>query len=335
MTKRYPPDTFSTEASDFKNVTVQRGSERVLQDECFDIAAAYASDDEKLPETAKTQRSISSRSTSSDQKEIRISTIQYRHFIIPPSKTIHTYTNFKLIVLQKERFFVLSCSINNSPSLAVLSLSYSKVLRIQFIRRECSLSSEWYIDFVLAPEASSQIDLKPFKAPPESAFSTSHIDTFSQFSTLRVYLDSNCGASTHTLDNILLSILNDRRAFYFAENKDHYGDFETSDRTSSPGRPKKSLSYSPSKSSISALNSSPRVVPSLESLYASDSVKLKSRRKTLIEDEQVYAPKSSPDVFESSSRRQSKRHRTSSPSNSSKEADYAYVDPEFESECVK
>ena len=227
---------------------------------------------------------------------------------------------------------VLSCVINNSPNLAVLSLGYSKVLKIQFIRKECASSSDWYIDFVMAPEVV--IDLQPFKAPPDSASPHSHIDTFSHFSTLRVCLDSDCGASVSALDNILLSIINDRRAFYFAEAKDHYGDFEKSNRTSSPDRPRKTLNYSPdtyNSSSKSALNSSPRHVPSLESLYASDSVKIKSRRQVVIENDQIYASNSSPDVFESTYRRQSKRNRLTSP----KDVDFAYVDPEFESECVK
>ena len=334
LLKKYPIDTFCTEAHDFKNVTVERGSDK-QDSEYFDVASAGPSNGEKIPKIkSRESQSSPSRSSisSSDQKQIRVSTIQYRHLIIPPCKSLHKYTKFKLIFLQKERMLVLSCVINNSPNLAVLSLGYSKVLKIQFIRKECASSSDWYIDFVMAPEVV--IDLQPFKAPPDSASPHSHIDTFSHFSTLRVCLDSDCGASVSALDNILLSIINDRRAFYFAEAKDHYGDFEKSNRTSSPDRPRKTLNYSPdtyNSSSKSALNSSPRHVPSLESLYASDSVKIKSRRQVVIENDQIYASNSSPDVFESTYRRQSKRNRLTSP----KDVDFAYVDPEFESECVK
>ena len=47
-----------------------------------------------------------------------------------------------------------------------------------------------------------------------------------------------------------------------------------------------------------------------------------------------YAPKMSPDVFESSTRRQSKRTRSSTstvPTSPSKVAEFTYVDPDFES----
>lgn len=352
LVARYPIGTFCTEAAsgeNIKNVTVKRGSTSIGpssdNSECFDIAFAYASDDEKSSVRSSVQSKVNHKGTStSDQKVIQVSTIQYRHLIIPPCRSPHTFSDFRLIFVQKERCLVLSCKINNSPNSSALSIKYCKVLRIQFIRKECMPSSDWYIDFVLAPD--TPVDFQPFKAPPDSALPQAHLETFSNFSTLRVCLDSNCGASVHALDNILLSILNDRRAFYFSDSKDRYGEYETSDRTSSPNRLGKSLSshnMSPRTTATystpikSIFNSSPRLVPSLESLSTSDSVKVKSRRNNLIQNDQIYTTssksQSSPDVFEGR-KRQSKRTRTTS-STLPKEADIAYVDPEFELDCVK
>lgn len=354
LIKKYPSDTFSTDADTLKNVTVQRGSLASFANETS-IASAYTSEDDEAnskeiespaskiqtqtqPQTPRKAQTTFSRSNNSDEKKLHVSTIQFRNAVVPSSRSIYTYTNFKLIFLQKQRVLVISCVIDRLPNSAVLNIPYSKVHRIQFSRKECSPSSEWYIDFVLAPEFADQIDLKPFNAPPESTLTPLQIQAYADVWTLRVYLDYNCGLSVHVIDNILLSILNDRKAFYFTENKDKYGEFQTTNLTSSPDRPRKSLSYS---FSSSAINSSPRTVPSFESLYASDSVKLKSRRKTVLEDDdQIYASKMSPDVFESSTRRQSKRTRSSTSSGScsnspAKVAEFTYVDPDFESDCIK
>lgn len=331
LLKKYPGDTFCTEETssrEFGDVDLNRKSllyekTKISDSECY----------EKQPVSPSITQS--SKPAFSDQKQIKVATIQYRHIIIPPSKCEHKYSNFKLIFIQKDRTFVLSCSVDDSPNSAVLFVSFSKVLRLQFIRDESLSSSDWYIDFVLFP--GTEINLKPFMPINSSSnFNDTFINTFSEFSTLRVNLDYSCGASCTILENILLNISKDRNAFYFANEKDAYGEFELNKRISSPDRSYNSK-LSLTKSLYNSSKSSPRMVPSLESLSASDSVKIKSRRQAFIDgNDQIYTSKSSPDVFDS--KRQSKRIKTAlttPPKKQLKESDFAYVDPEFESECIK
>lgn len=254
------------------------------------------------------------------QKSVKISFIQYRHLIIPPRKSVHVFTDFKLIFLQSERLLVLSAKINND--LKTLSIPFSKVSRIQFIRQPSFSSADWYIDFVLT--SVEFLDFKPFKGINDS-------DIIDNCMTLRINLSSHCGFSETSLENILMSIVKDRRAFYFSAIRDRYGEFEKSKLSSSPPKPIKPVK------TYSSLSSSPaaRHVPSLEALACSESVKINSSpRKPL---SSVSSCSNSPDIFDSS-KRASKRLKTS-PTKSYLSSDlggsYTYVDPEFDTDCTK
>lgn len=263
--------------------------------------------------TKKNTTTASSASSSpvvkSGFKSILLSCIQYRLFVIPPTKTIYSYEDLKLTFYDSDRFFLVSANVNGNVGKVVVH--YSKVARIQFIRSEGSCSSDWYMDFVLTN--GTVLDFSCFKCFDDPDIENSCM-------TLRVVLAKRCGGSLQSLENILLSIVRDRRAFYFTSTRDRYGEFELSDSSSSPSKPASSKQCTLTRS-YSREKSPPR--------YRFISESTESIPKWPI-------TAASPDVFDSAPRRTSKRLKgNKSQKRTFDEGSFTYVDPDFESERVK
>lgn len=244
---------------------------------------------------------------SSGFKALKISHIQYRLVIIPPSRTIHSYEDMKLLFYPTERLMVLSAKINGE-SASTIAVPFSKIERVQFVRKTGECSSDWTIDFVFV--YGFKLDFSKFKHSddPEIVYNGM---------TLRVDLARNCGMSIESIENILLSIVRNRNAFHFTEIRDSYGEFE--DKLDFSNSPPKSQKTSPKSTAM-------RIVPSLEKLSSSASVQNSRFSKSL---------PASPDVFDLPPRRTSKRLKSTNSPKEERETSFTYVDPDFESDRVK
>ncbi len=251
-------------------------------------------------------------------KTIKISHIQYRLVVLPPSKTIHSYEEMKIRFFPNDKFVALSAEIDGDAG--NVAVPFSKVARIQFIRTEGQCSSDWYIDFVLTN--GHTLNFSKFKCVDDP-------DIRDHSMTLRVKLAKNCGLSIESIENILLSIVKDRRAFHFTSIRDRYGEFETSNLSSTPPKPPvNNLGKRLGNRSCSTAELSPfqnRFVPSLEKLSSSESVIKPATSSSLF---------ASPDVFDFPLKRTSKRLRGVE-KRTIDEGSFTHVDPDFESERVK
>ena len=250
---------------------------------------------------------------------LNISNIQYRLLIIPPSKSIHKYESMHLLFVQNERMMVFTANINASAESLVLP--FAKVARIQFIRQAGFASSaDWYIDFVLVSGYS--LDFKTFKVISDDP------DLIDNCMTLRVNLARNCGLSSGSIENILLSIITDRRAFHFSACRDRYGEFERSQLSSYSPPPK--LSKTKTKT-MTVNNLSLRAVPSLDKLSSSESVQIAAKSPLNARKWTLPTGLNSPDIFDGP-RRTSKRLKSPIEKKSVDSSDFTYVDPDFETE---
>jgi hypothetical protein len=286
----------------------------------------------------KSSTHFKSSSSSSDiGSGLKVSTVQYQEIIFPSSRTHQLQSDLKLLFLQADRLLALKGTVQGVSVLS--AVPYSKIQRIQFIANSSSSSSDWFIDFVLVP---SVLDLAPFQCTEEST-RTAIKTVFSKYSTLRLNLCSNCGMSFKSIENILISVVRDRKALKFTPIRDQYGEFELEPLSSTLGSPARSGSLSASSESISSPQQkvtlatrtySARVVPSLDSLSASDSVKLGS--STIFKSSQKHPPSSSLVASPKSKPVRSSKRLNNSPTSLTKSSDsFTYVDPEFVGDSVK
>ena len=259
---------------------------------------------------------------------IPVSTLQYRHIILPPSKSVYNYSDFELIFNSTSRIIGFIGKVNESYRNTVISSS--KVRKIQFYRKDFTSSGDWYIDFVLF----DLIDLSFLNVDIYNSNATGYTD-FLECNTLRIYLKYQCSLTISEIENLLLSLIKDRNAFNFTDKRDAYGEFEK--RFQSP-TPNNSISYRLRTPSLLDRNLSNRSVPSLDSLSSSDSVKLRSAYALMNSKKQI----SSPDIFNASSSKQinvkkrtSSRLKTATESSKQLSNSYTYVDPDLGSECIK
>lgn len=252
-----------------------------------------------------------------------VSNVEFRSIMLPRSR-FDDDQNLKLIFVPNDRIVSLVNGKNNN-----ITIPYSKISRVQFIRNENLPSNEWYIDFVLN---CVSLDFEPFGIL--SSYSTAADIAFEEFNTLRINLGKNCGHSAESIESLLIQILRDRNAFYFTAKRDSYGEFEKSNNSTNALSPKR-LTTPTKVTSAKVTRVTPtkvtRVVPSLEALSSSDSVKVTlsaiKRSSNSIFQTNIYSPGFNV-------RRTSKRlSAKESPKYDSSE-DAVYIDPNFESERV-
>ena len=344
LLQKYPSDTFCTEMEALSSVTknhvnvVLSDSESeddkkvALEEDNFDIKSCYSKSEIKrkplstesffdsyVPESPiKSSMSVPLNSFIKPRPfpTLKVSNVQYRSIMLPSSSKDDP--NLKLIFVPNERIVSILNSKNNN-----VTIPFSRISRVQFIRNENLASSDWYIDFVLN---CNSLNFEPFGI--FSNFSTAEAVAYENCNTLRINLAINCGLSILSIEGLLIPILRDRNAFYFTTNRDPYGEFENTNNTSS------SSTASP-KRQITPTSKTPqtRNVPSLEALSSSESVKIGSstikRSSNSIFQSKFY----SPDIFV---KRTSKRIRSSqeSPKKSNNSENYVYIDPNFETERV-
>lgn len=339
---KYPSDTFCTEKEVLSTVT--KNHVNVLSDsEDEKIPVAFDSKVEfdvksyyKEPEIKKSAESFfdsyipdsSPKKTSKTSVNLDVplttftkprvfptllvSNVEYRNIMLPQSR-FYDDQNLKLIFVPDTRIVSLVNRNNND-----ITIPFAKIARVQFIRNENLPSNEWYIDFVLN---CMSLNFEPFGITPSNSSAAANI-TFEEFNTLRVNLGKNCGLSAESIEGLLISILRDRNAFYFTAIRDPYGEFEKSNNSTNALSPKRYTT--PVK----------RIVPSLESLSSSESVKSASsvikRNSNSYFQTNIYSPGFTV-------RRKSKRLAHSPPKDSPKyesSEDAVYIDPTFESERV-
>jgi hypothetical protein len=350
LLEKYPSDTFCTEKEALTSVT--KNHVNVLSDseddkkpvkeradnfdDEFDIQSYYSKSDAKRPiesffdsyvpdspkRTGETIHKMDVPLTNFIKPRqfptLLVSNVQYRSIMLPRSSKDDQ--NLKLIFVPNDRIISLLNDKNNN-----VTVPFSKISRVQFIRNENLASSDWYIDFVLNCNSLNFESFGIF-----SNFSTVEAVAFEDCNTLRINLANSCGLSIDSIEGLLIPILRDRNGFYFTKKRDPYGEFEKSSNSSSPKR--RTPTKSTSSSTPTPTTKSTRVVPSLESLSSSDSVKLSSlaikRSSNSIFQSKIYSP-------DLTVKRTSKRLR-SSPQSSSKNCneDAVYIDPNFESERV-
>lgn len=284
---------------------------------------------ESSPQNTSTSTNINTNTIITKTINIPVSTIQYRHIILPPSKSVYNYSDFELIFTSNSRIIGLIGKVNESHGNTVIP--YSKVRKVQFYRKDFTSSGDWYIDFVL----SDLIDLSFLNVEIFNSNVAGYTD-FLDCNTLRIYLKYKCSLTISEIENLLLSSIQDRNAFNFTDKRDAYGDFEKTFRTPSPNS---SISYRLRTPSLLDRNLSNRSVPSLDSLSSSDSVKLRSVYSLMNSKKQIS---SSPDIFNASSSKQivvkkrtSSRLKSATESSKQLSNSYTYVDPDFSSECIK
>lgn len=246
---------------------------------------------------------------------VLVSCIEYQSYILPSIQDVTLFSDIRLLFIPQDRNIMLSAKVHGKVE--HVPIPYAKIYRIQFIRREGDPSSEWYIDFVLT---STTLDLSAFQKYDEASRIQFQFDNqyCNHFTTLRLNLAKNCGMCSATIENTLLSILSDKKAVYFTDIRDKYGEFEQS-----------KLSGDSSISTPARLTLK-RTVPSMESLAASESLRLKRHKR----DMDYY---SSSAVFKESAvpsyeRRTSTRLKGSPPKTTRKRdpESFTYVDPDFE-----
>ena len=257
---------------------------------------------------------------------VLVSNFQYKSVILPPKCSSEAiYQDFKLFFVQNDRLICLTSKFNHET--VKISIPFAKISRVQFIRQDGISSADWYIDFVLNNYESLNFDEFGLSLDISKAEAVA----YEEFNTLRINLAHNCGLSRESIENILLQIIRDRNNFNFTSKRDPYGEFEkTVPSPKSPQRqtPTRTLQSQPSQQSKSS--NSIRIVPSLEKLSSSESVKISQKRcSNSIFQSNIFMPKRTSNRLKA---------MTSSPKQEyeidDKPEDSVYIDPDFQTDRV-